>query len=115
MYQHKQTRTTAFRFRRYCRAAYAAYNSLHRVVNIGHLATYIADRQLHKSAAIAAVVEARETTNRAALDFYRQIYSDLNLPAHAMTVLEKAAATPNIPMGEVTRMLSQLLGLEYKK
>ena len=55
MYQHKQTRTTAFRFRRYCRAAYAAYNSLHRVVNIGHLATYIADRQLHKSAAIAAL------------------------------------------------------------
>ena len=55
MDQHKQNRTTAFRFRRYCRAAYAAYNSLHRVVNIGHLATYIADRQLHKSAAIAAL------------------------------------------------------------
>ena len=67
-----------------------------------------------KSQAIAAVVEARESTNRAALDFYRQIYSDLNLGAHAMTVLEKAAATPNIPMGEVTRMLNQLLGLEYK-
>ena len=68
-----------------------------------------------KSASIAAVVEAREATNRKVLDFYRQIYSDLNPEAHAMTVLEKAAATPNLPMGEVTRMLSQLLGFEYKK
>ena len=63
-----------------------------------------------KSAAIASVVEAREATNRSLLDFYRQIYCDLNITAHAMTVLEKAAGTPNIPMGEVTRMLSNLLG-----
>lgn len=68
-----------------------------------------------KSEAIARVVEAREATNQAALDFYRQIYGDFNMQAHAMTVLEKAASTANIPMGEVTRMLSQLLGLEYKK
>jgi len=46
------SRPRAFRFRRFCRAAYAAFNSLHRVVNIGHLATYIADRQLRKSAAV---------------------------------------------------------------
>jgi iron complex outermembrane receptor protein len=55
MNQHKQNHSPAFRFHRFCRAAYAAFNSLHRVVNIGHLATYIADRQLHKSAAIAAL------------------------------------------------------------
>ena len=61
------------------------------------------------------MVEARESTNRSLLDFYRQIYSDLNLQAHAMTVLEKASETPNIPMGEVTRMLNKLLGFEDKK
>lgn len=41
---------SVIRFRRYCRGAYAAFCSMHRVVNIGRLATYIADRQLRKSA-----------------------------------------------------------------
>lgn len=45
----------ALRFRRYCRGAYAAFNSMHRVVNIGRLATYIADRQLRKSAVALAL------------------------------------------------------------
>ena len=39
----------AFRFRRFSRAGYAAFRSMHRVVNIGRLASYIADRQLKKS------------------------------------------------------------------
>ena len=68
-----------------------------------------------KAQAIAAVVEAREATNRSVLDFYRQIYADLNPEAHAMTVLEKAAGTSGIPMGEVTNMLNRLLGLEGKE
>ena len=67
-----------------------------------------------KAPAIAAVVEARETTNRSVLDFYRQLYADLNPQAHAMTVLEKAAGTSGVPMGEVTNMLNRLLGLESK-
>lgn len=44
-----------FRFRRFCRAGYAAYRSMHRVVNIGRLASYIADRQLKKSVALVAL------------------------------------------------------------
>ena len=52
MNQHIQNKPRAFRFRRFSRAAYAAFNSLHRVVNIGRLASYIADRQLQKSAAV---------------------------------------------------------------
>ena len=44
-----------FRFRRFCRKAYAVFNSLHRQVTIGHLASYIADRQLRKSVAVAIV------------------------------------------------------------
>ena len=39
-----------FRFRRFCRRAYAAFCSLHREVTIGHVASYITDRQLRKSA-----------------------------------------------------------------
>lgn len=46
----------AFRFRRYCRAGYAAFNSLRRVVNIGCLATYIADKQLSKSVGALVVL-----------------------------------------------------------
>ena len=82
---------------------------------IGEAIAKIDNSAPEKSAAIASVVEARESTNRSLLDFYRQIYSDLDLQGHAMTVLEKAAATPNIPMGEVTRMLNKLLGFEDKK
>lgn len=40
---------TAFRFKRFCRAKYAAFRSLHREVTIGRVAAYIADMQLVKS------------------------------------------------------------------
>lgn len=46
----------AFRFRRFSRAGYAAFRSMHRVVNIGRLASYIADHQLRKSAAVVAML-----------------------------------------------------------
>ncbi len=55
MNKTKFTHRTVFRFRRYCRRAYAVFNSLKREVTIGRLATYIADRQLHKSVALCAV------------------------------------------------------------
>lgn len=49
---YKQTKhESAFRFRRFCRAGWAAYSSMHREVTIGHVASYIADRQLGKTAA----------------------------------------------------------------
>ncbi len=52
MNQSKTITPRAFRFRRFCRAAYAAFNSMHRVVNIGRVATYIADCQMRKSAVV---------------------------------------------------------------
>ncbi len=39
----------AFRFRRFCRAKYAAFRSLHREVTVGRVAAYITDLQLAKS------------------------------------------------------------------
>ena len=45
----------AFRFKRYCRGAFAVFNSLHREVTIGRVATYIADKQLRKAVAACAV------------------------------------------------------------
>ncbi len=42
-------RCFALRFRRFTRKAYAIFNSMHREVTIGRLATYIADCQLRKS------------------------------------------------------------------
>ena len=44
-----------FRFKRYCRGAFAVFRSLHRETTIGRVATYIADRQLQKSVAVCAV------------------------------------------------------------
>ena len=46
----------SLRFRRYCRAAYAAFSSMHREVTIGRVATYIADRSQRKQCAPAAAV-----------------------------------------------------------
>lgn len=47
---------TVFRFRRYCRAAYAVFRSLKCEITIGRVATYIADRQLRKSVGVCTVV-----------------------------------------------------------
>ena len=55
----------AYRFKRYCRKAYAAFNSLHREVTIGRVATYIADKQLRKAVAAAAVALTLLPTNHA--------------------------------------------------
>ena len=45
----KSQTTQTLRFRRFSHKAYAAFNSLHRVVNIGCVAGHIADLQLEKS------------------------------------------------------------------
>ena len=54
MHIEKYRHCSVFRFRRFTRTRYAVFNSLHRVVNIGRLASYIADCQLCKS--VGAVV-----------------------------------------------------------
>ncbi|MBR1792637.1 MAG: TonB-dependent receptor [Bacteroidales bacterium] len=55
MVKHTYISVRSFRFRRFCRAAYAAFCSMHREVSIGRVATYIADRQLSKSVAVATL------------------------------------------------------------
>ena len=45
----KSQTTQTLRFRRFSHKAYAAFNSLHRVVNIGCVSGHIADLQLEKS------------------------------------------------------------------
>lgn len=53
---YKQTKhESAFRFRRFSRAGWAAYSSMHREVTIGQVAVHIADRGLRKSAAVVAL------------------------------------------------------------
>ena len=52
--QTQQQHASAFRFRRFCRAKWAAYSSMHREVTIGRLATRVADSSLAKTATVAA-------------------------------------------------------------
>lgn len=42
-------------FSRFCRKSYAVFRSMHRVVNIGHLASYITDLQLKKSMSVLSL------------------------------------------------------------
>ena len=52
--QTNQQHASAFRFRRFSRAKWAAYSSMHREVTIGRLATRVADSSLAKTATVAA-------------------------------------------------------------
>ena len=54
MYKHTHQHASAFRFRRFCRARWAAYSSMHREVTIGRLATRVADSSLAKTVTVAA-------------------------------------------------------------
>ena len=54
MYKNTHQHASAFRFRRFCRAKWAAYSSMHREVTIGRLATRVADSSLAKTATVAA-------------------------------------------------------------
>lgn len=54
MNRHIYKPTCAFRFRRFCRAKWAAYSSMHREVTIGRLASRVADSSLAKTATVAA-------------------------------------------------------------
>lgn len=55
MNRHIYKPTCAFRFRRFCRAKWAAYSSMHREVTIGRLAARVADSSLAKGAATLAL------------------------------------------------------------
>ena len=52
--QTHQQHASAFRFRRFSRAGWAAYSSMHREVTIGRLATRVTDSSLAKTATVAA-------------------------------------------------------------
>lgn len=65
MKRHLQKHNNAFRFKRYCRGAFAVFNSLHREVTIGRVATYIADKQLRKAVAACAVAMMLLPSNEA--------------------------------------------------
>ena len=55
MYKQVKTQKQAFRFRRFCRAGWAAFRSMHREVTIGRLAARVADSSLAKGAATVAL------------------------------------------------------------
>ena len=55
MYKQPKTQKQAFRFRRFCRAGWAAFRSMHREVTIGRLAARVADSSLAKGAATVAL------------------------------------------------------------
>ncbi|MBR5029008.1 MAG: TonB-dependent receptor plug domain-containing protein, partial [Bacteroidales bacterium] len=65
MKRQLQKHNNAFRFKRYCRGAFAVFNSLHREVTIGRVATYIADKQLRKAVAACAVAMMLLPSNEA--------------------------------------------------
>lgn len=50
MYKQQKQHIGALRFRRFCRAGWAAYSSMHREVTIGRLAVRVADNRLCKVA-----------------------------------------------------------------
>lgn len=114
----------AFRFRRFCRRGYAAFNSLHRVVNIGQLASYIADKQLSKSAVSLTLVLATCNIAQAQSEDPIEEYSlpTLNITATVDTSRASADAVAVISRQElegltinsVGELLDQLPGIDLR-
>ena len=55
MYKNTNQPTRAFRFRRFCRAGWAAYSSMHREVTIGRLAVHVANHSFAKGTVVIAL------------------------------------------------------------
>ena len=58
MYKQTLQQRTSVRFKRFCRARWAAYSSMHREVTIGRLTARVADSSLRKGVAAAVVAFA---------------------------------------------------------
>ena len=72
MFKPKQQHTHAFRFRRFCRAKWAAYSSMHREVTIGRLAVRVADSSLAKLAVCGLLTSVLSTPLMAQSDDDRE-------------------------------------------
>lgn len=115
----------AFRFRRFCRAGYAAFRSMHQVVNIGRLASYIADLQLRKSAvAVSVLVPLLAGNALSQSDDTPELYLlptlDITAPADSIQGSPDAAAVitrsqlQGLPISSVSELLEQLPGIDLR-
>lgn len=115
------------RFRRYCRAKYAVFCSMHRVINIGRLASYIADQQMHKSALLlplmfwcfsASVAEAQtddlmELQSLPVLDITATLDSTAGSPDAVVVISKKDLS--GLTVGSIGELLEQLPGVDVRK
>lgn len=125
MNQQNFSMLKTIRFRRFKRAGFAVFNSLHRVVNIGRLVSYIADRQLLKSAFAMAMFAVLFTENA-----YAQ--TDEDIPVNLLPALDVVAVADTqqgspdavavisrqqlsgLPISSVGELLEQLPGLDLR-
>lgn len=124
MQKERTLKTLAIRFRRYCRGAYAAFCSMHREVTIGCVASYIADRQLHKStAAVVMCLLLLQTTAIAQTDKTTEEYL---LPTVDITISDTLVAKPEavavftqkdiaqLSVNSIGDLLEQLPGIDLR-
>lgn len=116
---------TAFRFRRFSRAGYAAFRSMHRVVNIGRLASYIADHQLRKSAAVVALL-LPVLGNTALAQSYDSLDEHLLPALDIIAVADSLSGSPDavavithsqlqgLAVSSVGELLEQLSGIDLR-
>ncbi len=97
MARERTTNSGIIYFRRFTRAKYAVYNSLHRIVNICRLATYVADCQLRKSGLLLALAVVVMPVKMYAQEDDQ--YEELSLPAVqivAPTTVTQTTAEPAV-------------------
>lgn len=116
----------AFRFRRFSRAGYAVFRSMHQVVNIGRLASYIADRQLKKSVVTTffcmpffccgiAVAQSEDTLEEHLLPTLDVIATaDSAQGSSDATVVISRAQLQNLVVSSVGELLEQLPSLDLR-
>ncbi|MBQ9417774.1 MAG: TonB-dependent receptor [Bacteroidales bacterium] len=89
-------RNSAFRFRRFARAGWAAFHSLHREVTIGRLDVRVADCSLVKSATVGALLLLSPAASYAQTDRETETRTlaevQISLPADSLTGSPEPAA-----------------------
>jgi len=102
----KNLASSAIRFRRYSRKGYSAFASLHRVVTIGHLASYIADRQMHKSSQTSGQEQIVSTFSGYEKEISQSTVDEAGMPWY--TLLSAIVSVSTVPVEGACRKIKLL-------
>ncbi|MDL2223696.1 TonB-dependent receptor [Bacteroidales bacterium OttesenSCG-928-M06] len=121
MKKKKLGKSTAYRFRRFVRKAYAAYNSMHRIVNIGVLSgcmlTFVHTTQSGAQESVKTGLDSplgEETELEEVVVSSTKVGLTLNQTAKLVTVITREEIAQQ-PVSSVQDLLKNVVGLDVRQ